>query len=112
MVLTSSNHPDQVNELPKELRFKKKYMLTAYVCCRKEKPNIKILMAPLVDKINQMYEQGIQFETLYGSQHVHSILFMVSADLPARAELMNINYTTGNFLVMHVSVKDWTYVSM
>ena len=72
-------------------------MLTAYVYCRKEKPNMKILMAPLVDKINQTYEQGIQFETPYGSQHVHSILFMVSADLPARAELMNMKYYSGTF---------------
>lgn len=51
---------------------------------------------PLVEKLNALYEKGIEVtSTPAGNIHVYCMLFVASADLPARADLMNMKRFNG-----------------
>ena len=80
-----------INELPKEYRLKKKYIVPAYMYCDKHDPNMLTFLSPLMDKVNVLHEKGIDIkDSAEGHINVRCLLFVVTADLPARAELMNI----------------------
>ena len=49
-----------INELPKEHRFRKKFMITAYIYYDKHDPNMLTFLNPLVEKLNTFYDSGIQ----------------------------------------------------
>ena len=53
---------------------------------------------PLVEKLNQLYSYGLSIvETPAGTIHMHAMLFIVTADLPARADLMNMKNFNGKW---------------
>lgn len=85
-----------INELPKEHRFKKKFMIPAYIYCDKHDPNMLTFLNPLVEKLNTVYESGIQVpDSSDGNITVQCMLFVATADLPARAALMNMKQYNG-----------------
>ena len=48
-------------------------------------------LSPLMDKLNILHEKGIDIkDSAEGHINVRCLLFVVTADLPARAELMNM----------------------
>ena len=81
-----------INELPKEYRFHKDYMIPALIYCDKEKPNMLSFLNHLMDTLNRWYEDGLSFETPDRNVHMHSMLFICTADLPARADLLNMKH--------------------
>ena len=47
-------------------------------------------LSPLMDKLNALHEKRIDNDSAEGHINVRCLLFVVTADLPARAELMNM----------------------
>ena len=85
-----------INELPKEYRFRKKYIIPAYIYCDKHDPNMLTFLNPLVEKLNTLNESGIQVQGSEGENvTVRCMLFVATADLPARAALMNMKQFNG-----------------
>ena len=72
-----------INELPKEYRFRKKYIIPAYIYCDKHDPNMLTFLNPLVEKLNSRNESGIQVQGSEGENAtVRCMLFVATADLP------------------------------
>ena len=88
-----------INELPKEHRFRKKFRIPAYIYCDKHNPNMLTFLNPLFEKLNTLYDLGIQVPGTADENvaTVRCMLFMVTADLPARAALMNMKQFKGKF---------------
>ena len=87
-----------INELPKEHRFKKKFVIPAYIYCDKHDPNMLTFLNPLVEKLNHFYESGIEVPcSPDGDITVRCMLFVATADLPARAALMNMKQFNGKY---------------
>ena len=88
-----------INELPKEHRFRKKFIIPAYIYCDKHDPNMLTFLNPLVEKLNTLYDLGIQVPGTADENvtTVRCMLFMATADLPARAALMNMKQFNGKF---------------
>lgn len=49
-----------INELPKEHRFNKKFIIPVYIYCDKHDPDMLTFLNPLVEKLNTFYDLGIQ----------------------------------------------------
>ena len=81
-----------INELAKEYRFKKKYIIPAYMYCDKHDPNMLTFLSPSMDKLNALHEKGIDIDSAEGHINFRYLLFVTMADLPARAELMNMKH--------------------
>ena len=87
-----------INELPKEYRFKIEYMIPEMVYCDRDKPNMLTFLKPLINKMNDWYMNGIDVkDTPDGDIHFHAMLFVTTADLQARADLMNMKHYNGQF---------------
>ena len=87
-----------INELPKEYRFKIEYMIPAMVYCDRDKPHMLTFLKPLINKMNDWYMNGIDVkDTPEGDIHFHAMLFITTADLQARADLMNMKHYNGQF---------------
>lgn len=85
-----------INELPKEIRFNKKYIIPAYIYCDKKLPNMLTFLNPFVEKLNNLHANGVHIQdSAVGNITVKCMLFVVSADLPARAEVMNMKRYNG-----------------
>lgn len=85
-----------INELPKEHRFKKKFIIPAYIYCDKHDPNMLTFLNPLVEKLNVLNSTGIHVpDSADGDINVRCMLFVATADLPARADLMNMKRYNG-----------------
>ena len=85
-----------INELPKEHRFKKKFIIPAYIYCDKQDPNMLTFLNPLVGKLNALNGTGIHVpNSADGNINVRCMLFVATADLPARADLMNMKRFNG-----------------
>ena len=85
-----------INELPKEHRFRKKFMIPAYIYCDKHDANMLTFLNPLVEKLNNFYDSGIQVPgSADGDITVRCMLFVATAGLPARAALMNMKQYNG-----------------
>lgn len=85
-----------INELPKEHRFKKKFIIPAYIYCDKQDPNMLTFLNPLVEKLNTLNATGIHVsDSADGNINVRCMLFVATADLPARADLMNMKRFNG-----------------
>ena len=83
-----------INELPKEHRFKKKFIIPAYIYCDRHDPNMLTFLNPLVEKLNVLNSTGIHVpDSANGDINVRCMLFVATADLPARADLMNMKRT-------------------
>ena len=56
------------------------------------------LLGPLIDRLNEWFTNGLDItDTPEGPVKLKTMLFIVSADLSPRAELMNMKYYTGKF---------------
>ena len=88
-----------INELAKEHRFRKKFIIPAYIYRDKHDPNMLIFLNPLVEKLNTLYDLGIQVPGTADENvtTVRCMLFMATANLPARAALMNMKQFNGKF---------------
>ena len=85
-----------INELPKEHRFKRKFLIPAYIYCDKQDPNMLTFLNPLIEKLNSLNDRGIHVpDSAHGDINVRCMLFVATADLPARADLMNMKRFNG-----------------
>ena len=85
-----------INELPKEHRFKRKFLIPAYIYCDKQDPNMLTFLNPLIEKLNSLNNRGIDVpDSAHGNINVRCMLFVTTADLPARADLMNMKRFNG-----------------
>ena len=85
-----------INELPKEHRFKRKFLIPAYIYCDKQDPNMLTFLNPLIEKLNSLNDRGIHVpDSAHGNINVRCMLFVATTDLPARADLMNMKRFTG-----------------
>ena len=85
-----------INELPKEHRFKRKFLIPAYIYCDKKDPNMLTFLNPLIEKLNSLNDPGIHVpDSAHGNINVRCMLFVATADLPARADLMNMKFYNG-----------------
>lgn len=86
------------NELPKEHGFRKKYTIPANIFCNKHNPNMQTLLNPLVEKLNTLHEPGILVPgSADGNITVWHMLFVATADLPARATFINMKQFNGKY---------------
>ena len=54
------------------------------------------LLSPLFDKINKLNKDGFAVETkTHGTLHTHVMIFVATADLPAKADLMHMKQYNG-----------------
>ena len=68
------------------------------IYCDKKKPNMITFLGPLIDRLNEWFTNGLDItDTSEGPVKLKTMLFIVSADLPAWAKLMNMKYYTGKF---------------
>lgn len=99
-----------INELPKEHRFRKKFIIPAYIFCDKHDPNMLTYLNPLVEKLNSFYEMGIHVPgSGDGNITIRCMLFVATADLPARAALMNMKQFNGKCSYHLCKSKGTTY---
>ena len=85
-----------INELPKEHRFKRKFLIPVYIYSDKQDPNMLTFLNPLIEKLNFLNNRGIGVpDSSHGNIYVQCMLFVATADLPARADLMNMNRFNG-----------------
>ena len=85
-----------INELPKEHRFKRKYLIPAYIYCDKQDPNMLTFLNPLIEKLNSLNDREIHVpDSAHGNINVRRMLFVATADLPVRADLMNMKRFNG-----------------
>ena len=74
------------------INFKKKYIIPAYMYCDKHDPNMLTFLSPLMDKLKVLHEKGTDIDSAEDHINVRCLLFVVTEDLPARAELMNMKH--------------------
>lgn len=89
-----------VNELPAHL--KRRHALLAGVWVGNKKPNISSIMEPVCEIFNGLFKEGIMVTLPDGSRvRSRSALFSFHADLPARAQVLNMNQYNGKFSCAH-----------
>ena len=85
-----------IKQHPNEHRFRKKFIIPAYIYFHKHDPNMLTFLNSLVEKLNSLYETGIHVPgSGDGDITVRCMLFVVTADLPARAALMSMKQFNG-----------------
>ena len=56
------------------------------------------LLPPLFDKINKLNKDGFAVETkTHGALHSHVMIFVATADLPAKADLIHMKQYNGEY---------------
>lgn len=80
-----------INELPKEHWLIGKFLIPAYIYCGKQDQNMLTFFNPLIKKFNSLNDPRIHVpDSGHGNINVRCMLLVVTVNLPARADLMNM----------------------
>ncbi len=61
------------------------------------KPDMSIVLRPVLERIHELYENGITFQTISGIRTLRAKLVCCIFDLPARAMALNLTQWNGRF---------------
>ena len=86
-----------ITNLPPDVRMDLRYLLFAGVWLGPLKPEMSIILQPVLDKIHTMYEQGISLSTPVGPKCLRAKLLCCVFDLPARAMALNLTQWNGRY---------------
>ncbi|XP_068696424.1 uncharacterized protein [Montipora foliosa] len=70
-------------------------MFLAGIWCSKKKPNMQTFCRPIIEKINDLYHNGLRVTTPTGDQTIRATLLLSSADLPGKALMANMKQYNG-----------------
>ena len=86
-----------VTSFPPEIRMNVKNLILAGVWFAPVKPDMAVILDPILEKIKLLEECGISVETSNGSKTVKACLFMAVFDLPALAMACNTTQYNGKY---------------
>ena len=86
-----------VTSFPPQMRMKVRNLLVAGVWCAPVKPDMKVVLGPVLAKIDQLKVQGIQVETAAGHRTGKACLLLAVFDLLALAMACNTTQFNGNY---------------
>lgn len=84
-----------INELPQHLRFKRENLILGGVFFGRKKPLMLTFMRPIFQQLKAL-EQGLSIETPDGKRNVQCYVLAGTADLPARAMMLNMVQFNGS----------------
>ena len=88
------------NEVPPEKR--KRHAMLAGVWVGHKKPDLNQILEPLINAFMTLYADGMEVTLPDGSiTRSHSLIFSVHADLPAKAQLLNMHQFNGAYSCIH-----------
>lgn len=77
------------SSLPPVIRMDFRYLLLAGVWLGNIKPELNIIMPPILDKVHKLYTDGIPIATPDGPKVLKAMLLACVFDLPAKAMTLN-----------------------
>ena len=86
-----------VTNLPPHLRMHKDYILLAGLWYGPVKPNMEIILKPVLDEIDRLNYLGIEVPTSDGTKRIRAMLLLSVFDLPAKALAVNMKQFNGRF---------------
>ena len=86
-----------ITSFPPEIRMNARNLLLAGVWCGPVKPDMKVILGPVLEAINQLKVDGIPIETATGQRIVKACLLLAVFDLPALAMACNTTQFNGNY---------------
>ncbi len=99
-----------ITNLPPDIRMDLRYLLLAGVWLGPVKPDMSILLKPILERIHTLYEKGISISTPAGPKCLRAKLLCCVFDLPARAMALNLSQWNGRYGCTHC-VDEGTQVS-
>lgn len=88
----------QLANLPPLLRFRRDNIVTCGLWVGQTKPNMDTLLAPVLQKIDQLNALGMPFQTPQGAEVVVRILLLFGVfDLPAKAQVLSMIQFNGSY---------------
>ena len=94
-----------VTSFPPQMRMKVRNLLLAGVWCASVKPDMKVVLGPVLAKINQLKAHGIQVKTTAGHKTVKACLLMAVFELLALAMACNTTQFNGNYGCLYCLAK-------
>lgn len=86
-----------VTSLPPHLRMRRNYLLLAGAWFGPKKPDLDIILKPVLDNIDHLYYNGIQVKHINGIKVVRAVLLLGVFDLPAKAAVADIKQFNGQY---------------
>ena len=103
MEFLSSSHRNlwpiylSVTSLPPHLRMNSDYLLLAGIWSGPVKPDMNVLLQPILTSIKILYSQGIAVKTPVGTRTIKAKVLMAVLDLPAKATATNMVQFNGKY---------------
>ena len=76
--------------LPPHIRVNRKYIILASIWYGPTKPDMNILLKPVLNKLHELHTNGTTINTTDGTKTLKSKLLLCVFDLPARAMAVNM----------------------
>ena len=86
-----------VTSLPPKIRMNANNLLLGGVWLGPVKPDMKVILKPIRDKIEELNLHGVTVKTQNGTKQVRACLFLGVFDLPAKAMATNMTQYNGRF---------------
>ena len=83
-----------INELPQHLRFKQENLILSCLWFGKKKPVMTTFMRSMYEQLKSL-ENGVDLQTADGKKNFHCYILAGTADLPARAIVLNMTQYNG-----------------
>lgn len=90
-----------ITNLPPYIRYDLRYLLLAGVWLGPVKPDMFVILQPILDKIHGLYEKGMAVSTPVGDKCLRAKLLCCVFDLPARAMALNLTQWNGHYGCTH-----------
>lgn len=86
-----------ITSLPPSIRMNFRYLLLAGIWLGNVKPDVSIILQPVLDKVHDLYVNGIAITTPDGPKLLRAKLLTSIFDLPAKAMCLNCIQWNGNY---------------
>ena len=86
-----------ITNLPPEIRMDLRYLIIAGVWQGPGKPDMSIILQPILEKLRFLYEKGITISTTVGNRCLRAKLLCCVFDFPARCMALNMMQWNGRY---------------
>lgn len=90
-----------ITNLPPDIRMDLRYLLLAGIWLGPVKPDMAVVLQPILDRIHALYEEGLPMLTPAGEKVLRAKLLCAVFDLPARAMVLNLIQWNGRYGCTH-----------
>lgn len=90
-----------ITNLPPDIRMDLRYLLLAGIWLGPVKPDMVVILQPILDRIHTLYKEGLPILTPVGHKLLRAKLLCVVFDLPARAMAINLIQWNGRYGCTH-----------